>query len=485
MSYYDIVIVGAGPAGLAMAHTCSAMNKRILVIDKELNIGGCHRVKRVKGLFTEHGPRIYVSSYVNLFYLMSEMGLKVSDIFTDYKHDFVTVAMQNILPKFSFWELSVFTASYFMYLMNNDHGKNIRLSDYLVKYGFSDKSIEIVDRLCRYTDGGNIRSYSLNKLIRLQDGMFFMKIYQPKRPLDISLFAVWKKFLEKRGVTFLLGREINYIHKLQNNNLQYVLLNDKDMIFFDKLIFAVPPVALVKILKDTNIKDCFGDIEQLGKWSEKTEYINYISITYHFKDDLKLPAVNGLTFDTEWGIVVMNISDYMTNIEDGYKTVLSTAISKCDVNSKYIYKTANECNKEELFAEVYRQIKKSMFADVNLPTDYVAILNPNNYYDVRKNKWEGSDEAYFNTIHTDVIPFSSKAIGNVYNVGTHNGRSHISYTTMESAVSNAMVLATILYPNLRSRYYLRKSLRGKEYIMLFLIIIVMIVILYYSYSLSS
>lgn len=478
MSYYDIVIVGAGPAGLAMAHTCSAMNKRILVIDKEHTIGGCHRVKRVKGMFTEHGPRIYVSSYVNLFYLMSEMGLKVSDIFTDYKYDFVSVAVQHILPHFSVWELSVFTATYFMYLMNNDHGTNISIRDYLVKYHFSEKAIDIIDRLCRYTDGGDIDTYSLNKLIRLQDGMFFISIYQPKKPLDVSLFAIWKQFLERRNVTFALGKEISYIHKI-GGKVQYILLNDNEMIYMDKLIFAVPPVSLVKLLKDTSIQDCFGNMQQLVSWSEKTKYVNYISITYHFKEALNLPAVNGLTFDTDWGIVVVNMTDYMKDIENDYKVVLSTAISKCDVNSKYIYKTANECNKDELFAEVHRQIKKSMFAD--LPNDYDAVLNPNNYYDTKINKWQSVDNAYFNTIGTSAIAFHSKVIENVYNVGTHNGSSHMSYTTMESAVSNAMVLATILYPNLRSQYYLRRSLRGKEYILLSLIMIVIIVIMYYSY----
>jgi flavin-dependent dehydrogenase len=64
MRYYDLVIVGAGPAGLALAHTSSSLYRRILIIDKELEIGGCHRVKRdVDGLFTEHGPRIYLSIY--------------------------------------------------------------------------------------------------------------------------------------------------------------------------------------------------------------------------------------------------------------------------------------------------------------------------------------------------------------------------------------------------------------------------------------
>jgi len=67
--YYDVVIVGGGPSSLALAQCCSSLNKKVIIIEKENTIGGCHRVRRVpfeynkkiENLFTEHGPRIYVS----------------------------------------------------------------------------------------------------------------------------------------------------------------------------------------------------------------------------------------------------------------------------------------------------------------------------------------------------------------------------------------------------------------------------------------
>jgi uncharacterized protein with NAD-binding domain and iron-sulfur cluster len=103
MKSYDLIIVGAGPAGLALAHTSSSIYRRILIIDKELEIGGCHRVKRNSdGMFTEHGPRIYLSIYYNFFNLMNEMGLKVEDVFVNYKYSFYDVATSKILPSYTF-----------------------------------------------------------------------------------------------------------------------------------------------------------------------------------------------------------------------------------------------------------------------------------------------------------------------------------------------------------------------------------------------
>jgi uncharacterized protein with NAD-binding domain and iron-sulfur cluster len=83
MRYYDLIIVGAGPAGLALAHTSSSLYRKILIVDKELEIGGCHRVKRNSdGMFTEHGPRIYLSIYYFLMWHMIKYYLHI--LFMNY-----------------------------------------------------------------------------------------------------------------------------------------------------------------------------------------------------------------------------------------------------------------------------------------------------------------------------------------------------------------------------------------------------------------
>ena len=481
MRYYDLIIVGAGPAGLALAHASSSLYRRILIIDKETEIGGCHRVKRdVNGLFTEHGPRIYLSIYYNFFNLMNEMGLQVEDVFVNYKYSFDDVAKEKLLPHYTFYEIFMFALAYLMYVINDDYGKDISLYEYLRGYGFSLKVIDIFDRMCRFTDGGNVYSYSLNKILKLTDSSPMLQIYQPKAPLDVVLFSTWKKFLSNRGVDFMLGFHI-VDYDIQNNNVETITLSNSEKIRCGKLVFAVPPVALANIIQYENgLRNAFGNYNDFERWVDKTKYIDYISITYHFKDKLGLPLINGLTFDTDWGIVVINLSDYMETVDDadaGYLTVLSTAVSICDKNSRTTYKKANECSADELINEVHRQIKESIFT--NLPDDYKAIINPNNYYDTYKNKWACRDNAYFNTYSEKYIPFYS-SINNVYNVGTHNGKSYISYTTIESAVSNAMYLAGELYPEVSKNYRIYRGITGKNVLMV--VILVLFVALYYYFA---
>lgn len=469
MRYYDLVIVGTGPAGLALAHTSSSLYRRILIIDKEQEIGGCHRVKRdVDGLFTEHGPRIYLSIYYNFFNLMNEMGLKIEDVFVNYKYTFSDIATSKILPNFTFYEIMIYILTFLMYVIDDDYGKDISLYEYLRGYGFSIKVIDIFDRLCRFTDGGNVYTYSLNKIMKLTDNTGMLKIYQPKAPLDIVLFDTWKKFLSNRGVDFMMGFQITD-YDIQNNNMETITLSNNEKIKCGKLVFAVPPIALLSIIRyEDQLRNAFGNYNDFEMWVEKTKYIDYISITYHFKEDQQLPIKNGLTFDTDWGIVIINLSDYMVNIEEGYSTVLSVAVSICDKNSRATYKKANESSAEELIKEVHRQIKEGLFMD--LSDDYKAIINPNNYYDSYKNKWGCRDNAYFNTYSEKYIPFYS-SINNVYNLGTHNGKSYISYTTIESAVSNAIYLAGELYPEVMSNYRVYRGITGKNILMVIILII--------------
>ena len=74
---YNYVIVGSGPSGLSLAWYLSKENKSVLLIDRETSIGGCHRVQRVNGLLTEHGPRVYSDVYLNFINLLLKLILKL------------------------------------------------------------------------------------------------------------------------------------------------------------------------------------------------------------------------------------------------------------------------------------------------------------------------------------------------------------------------------------------------------------------------
>jgi hypothetical protein len=505
MKYYDLIILGAGPSGLALAHVSSSIYRNILVIDKEQEIGGIHRGKRdYYGTYSECGPRIYMTAFYNFLALVREIGIDYKEIFAKYKYNFITTLLFR--NRLSIYEKYILLCAYCKYLLNDNYGKKTILYDYLLFYKFSTSSIDIIDNLCVYIDEGNSKTYSLNKFIKLYDILFNSKILVSSKPQDYFLFNVWKKYLENRGVTFILSDSIKNIN-LIDNSVSCVELYSGENYGCINLVLAVPPTALVNLLNnnrdkgndngndngnsedgDSNsggyknenelLKDAFGDYEELERWKENTKYKTVVCITYRFKDYVEIMSHNGLVLITEWGITAINITEYCEKLENSEHPILSVMVTQCDTRSSYNNLTANECcDENELIKEVYRQLKISYINYVD--ADYYAIINPNNYYDKNRKIWRCKDNAYYNTVDEKYIGFKSTHIENLYNLGTHNGKSYIPFNSIESAVSNGIALGREIYPDVMKKYYVRRGIYGKDIVILG-VIILYIMIFYFS-----
>jgi hypothetical protein len=476
MRYYDLVIVGAGPAGIALAHVSSSLYRNILIIDREGVIGGCHRVKRdYEGIFTEYGPRIYFTIFYNFFMLLKEIGLNSCDIFIPYKYNFISDILNTTWSTFNFYELYIFISSYLRYLINDNHGKTVGLYSYLLYYKFSSKSIELLRNICKHIDNGDLEQVSLNKILKIYDIMVSHKILQPKLPLDVSLFNIWKQFLENRGVDFLLNVDLKNVAVI-DEVVSHIILNNGEHIDCDKLVLAVPPISLLGIIKNDEIlKDAFGNYNNVERWAGVTKYKDFISITYHFKSDTVLPANNGLSLITDWGIRVINLSEYMKKVECDNNIVLTVAVTLLTNESSRISKCANECTYDEIIRETYRQLKLSYLNSIEY--SYEAHFNPNNYYDSKRKEWKCIDNAYLNVYDEQYITFKSCTIDNLYNLGTHNGKSFVPFNTIESAVSNGISLGAELYPDVKKKYCIMRGYYSKDYLIIFILMIHLV--LYY------
>jgi hypothetical protein len=170
--------------------------------------------------------------------------------------------------------------------------------------------------------------------------------------------------------------------------------------------------------------------------------------------------------NTEWGIGAIVLSDYMTFKESQSITVISCAITITDAKSKNINKTANECNdKNELIDEVFRQLKV-IYNDLPVPT--LAFIN-NNYLN---NEWKSNETAFIKTSNYDyyIKPHNNK---NIYTLGTHNGYAKVHFTSMESAVSNAIKLVNIIY---NKNYNIKRPYNIRDLLIIIIIFLIIIAI---------
>lgn len=470
---YDIIIIGAGPSGLALAHACSALNIKILIIDSNDSIGGCHRVTRVNGYFTEHGPRIYTSAYKNFTTLLNEMNVKFNDLFVPYNFQITTIGNKTIFSTLSFSELLTLFYDFIKLMTNDDYGKNITMKNH-TKH-FKLESIDIIDKICRLTDGADISKYTLNEFLQLANQQLLYTIYEPNLPTDEGLFKVWRQFLEKGGVEFMLDSKVEKIGGV-NNIAEYIVINGKN-IKGKTIVIATPPEQIINILEKSpiNYANAFGDLNKLKEYSNKTKYIEYVQVSFHWKDKLKLNKIYGFS-SSNWSVAFIVLSDYMDTRCEPSKTIISAAITNTEAKSEFLNKTTNECNQNEIINEIFRILELSFG---KLPEPTIAIFNPRNKF--IDNKWISLDSAFvssaFSLNSAEQFDFSSKTIKNLWNVGTHNDRHLYRFTTLESAVTNALILSHQLYPELKYKYKIKNIITIKFLLQLSIIVFVCVILI--------
>lgn len=473
---YDIIIIGAGPAGLALAQCISHLNKKILIIEQEKTIGGCHRVRRVNNLFTEHGPRIYSSTYTVFQDLLKEMNVKFDDLFVKYNFTVSEIGGETIFSSLTWKELFLLFIEFIKLMINDYHGLNVILKDFLHDNNYKESSIEIIDRVCKLTDGGGIDKYTLHEFLQLFNQQFFYSLYQPKIPNDVGLFTIWKSYLESKNVTFYLDSSIRNISMNDNviTSLEVSVDNHLETIKAKDYVFAIPPKNLYNVVNNYKIPHSWGNLEH---YANETAYIDYISVSFHWNQNLHLNKVYGFP-KSAWGLAFVVLTDYMNFDQTDSKTVISTAVTITDKKSKNNNKTADECTSQELVDEMFLQLKEA-YPDLPLPT--ISIISPGVKYDNINKKWISQDTAFILTSGKGFLPFQNSSIKNMFTLGTHNGKSFYKFTSLESAVSNAVILSKDLYPELRNSKYIQLTRSTSISDIFDLITIVLIIyLIYYS-----
>ena len=447
--YKDVIIIGGGVAGLAFANEVIKKNPQanVKIIEKDKSLGGCHKVDRKlfknEYYFCEHAVRIYIGNYVNFISILKSMNLNFSDLFVKYKYDFISISNKFIMEfkPFTYQELFTITRDLLFTIISNNYGTNISVKDYAIINNFTPKAQKFLDSFCRTTDGGDASRISLNQFLTSTIQSYLYKIYVPRLPNDEGLFKYWGDYLRKNRVDIRLNSGVKELITDDKRNIKKVVLENGKEIEGDLFILAIPPESFVNIIKNNEKTiDAFGNFKELEKFAEKTDYNEYISMTFIWDYELKLEDKILTFLETEWELSIMIMSNYMKFKESKAKTVMSISVVLTDVKNSYLKKTANECNEEELINSVYQQIL-TIYKNIPEPTLYFL----NSYYENDLKKWVSNNTAFIKVPNIDYIDFKSSKFKNLYNLGTHNGKHKNSFTSVESAVSNSIKLSNIIY----------------------------------------
>ena len=462
----DYIIVGAGPGGLTLAYYLGKLGYKILLLEKESVPGGCHRVRRVDGYFSEHGPRIYINNYFSLINMLQEWGIKFEDLFLEYNFG-MNIPATQIMNSMTLREKIIIAIEFFIYMIYPEGAKQQSVLEFFKLHNFSDQTIKIFDRICRLTDGGRIENYTLFELFEVFNQNIFYQTYQPKLPNDKGLLKIWiNKILETGNVKILYNVTVDRI-----SNDAIVTANGQ-IYHAKKYIFTIPPKPFISILEKSNNPSMFGEFNQLQYWANKSAYFDYLPVTYHWKERIDLPHVWGST-DSDWGIIFIVLSDYMYFEES--QTVIIVASTLNDSKSQVIGKTANQSTEKELVTETFRQLSEIL--SISRQPD-VSILSES----LRKenDKWVTSDTAF---IYTKLGYAPTYQHDNIYWIGSHTGFSNYNFTSLETAIQNALTLGNILDSRIQKPNNMLFT--AQKTIVIVVIIIIFMIMIYRYYGTSG
>jgi len=535
-----IIIVGAGPTGLTLAHYLSTLtNAQITVIEREATIGGIHRVRRIApdNVFTEHGPRIYTSAYLNFRRLLQDdLKLDFFQLFTPYNNSITQIGGVS-LGHLSTREIMLLAAQYFWMLISSAYSKRTTVLAFAQQNNFSPQAIDYLDRICRLSDGAGANRYTLFELLQTPNQHAFYSIYQPAYPNDHVLFPTWQRYLENNGVKFLLNTEvIRLVPNIEGNKITSVALTNNTKLAADLVLLAIPPTHVSELVNRSALSNFSifsknkpqypsipnrsrsldyqteldhkisesetpvpnnSNVETIQEWNEwvtESQYLMYFPITYHYYDDIRShpklsqspeeidKILKGWGFsETDWGVVWIILSDYwkvvlsdfgkdsqpyfhgrfrtLDRTTGPYLTVITVAVTRPYTPSKVTGKTADESSPEEILTETFRQLQQGL--NLGLPKPDLQLISPGiqrtrpgqitynpdhpnaNYYTL--------DQSFMLT-PAGYRPAESSEFDNLFSVGTHNGYSPYYFTTLESAMANALKMVHKLVPLSQHQY---------------------------------
>ena len=233
---------------------------------------------------------------------------------------------------------------------------------------------------------------------------------------------------------------------------------------------AMPPTAFIPLLQKSHapLKDAFGNVNELEEWGEKSEYMKYGSMTFHWTHKVELPALQG-QYKTDWGVVFIVISNAMKL--EGVATSVSCAITKWNTPSKVTGKTPLQYDDiESCRLEAFRQWKEAIRAP-NLPTpDYIVGDQ------FLEEEESGEDGAFFKAAGVPYLDAASPTVPGLYQLGCQNGHQRYHFTSLEAAVSNAAHLLHQWFPESEKLYPIYTPLTLGKVLLLVVLVLLMLLV---------
>ena len=373
-------IIGGGPTGVTLFKT---LGGDVKLFEGSPLLGGAHAVRRVDGLFSEHGPKVYSTNYHNAYRVFPELGRRM----VPYNFQISEIGGAGF-SQLSWGERLWFVLAYFTTTSRSTETVGSFSRD------MSAATRDYLDRLTRFTDGSGADRYPLSEFLGLANAQAMYQLVQPAAALD----TFWAAEVHP---AMTLGAQLERVDVYDDRivSLHFSTGAVETVRPEDTVVLALPPVYLKAIAGLPLSADVVD-------WIDRTAYIDYISVTFHWNGGRPSGLTETYGFPkSAWNVAYIDLGKYLEG-EPTY--VLSTAITDTD-------RVPSGMADAEIVLEVARQL--------GLPPYDRAIV------------YRGPDEGW---VGNEYRGPGLLGLVNTYSVGCHNGRSAYPFTSFEAAVQNAL-----------------------------------------------
>lgn len=397
---YDYCVVGGGPSGVYAACQLLRSGHSVCVIESQPSLGGCHRVRYVNGLHTEHGPRVYLGCFSSFWsFLKEEIGVTKAQ-FRAYSPSYAYASAFSITEKLAI------ARAFFVHLFSRN---TMTVEEFA--NGFSERARFMLNRLMRTIDGGNSDKSCMSTLF---DGInlgLLHGVFQPTLPMDTLVWGPLTRRILAAGGAVYLNTRVRAIARGK-------VICDRFSVECGKIILAVPPLALIGI---ENAVECTTRSPALFIRKALFEcYEPYVCATVAFSSAVE--DHSGVS-SHPWGDVVIDMARYFKTC---YGSLLVVSITNPKADS--VLGVADELDRTKLLEAIVTLTRERFRA----PTPVAAALSPNVTFD---RGWRETDRAYLLT--KNGFMKHEAAFEDVYHISHAHGHSPHTYNCIESAIHNA------------------------------------------------